>query len=396
MLNEPAHTLIETVSKIYSSYKYETNKTGENFNVFKILKLETNEVRTHSRFLAELLNVKGTHGQGPFFLETFLELLKANFKLFENFEFDFNNSDIQVEKPIDNGRIDLILTDKKNQIIIENKIYAGDQDRQLVKYNSRFPKAPILYLTLRGDLPSDASKGELKEGENFICISYETDIQKWLKKCLEYPDNEISPIVKQTIVQYSNLIDSLTIKNSIKKMKDKIKAEILTDSSKFESAKLVKECYNEILEERVEKFWELLGEGYEKIGKGLCRIIDIEYDDYVIKWFIKEETGVFYYALRASKKNNEGVVYNNDLKVFSKLIKIISDINIDMKNDSWNLGWVYSKEIGRASIYEFLQNKSSLITNEVELKRLVDDVKRETNYYIDNFTKAFNELNQIN
>lgn len=39
-------------------------KNGDFFNIFSILKMETDEVKTHSAFLAELLNPKGSHGQG--------------------------------------------------------------------------------------------------------------------------------------------------------------------------------------------------------------------------------------------------------------------------------------------------------------------------------------------
>lgn len=49
-------------------YKEIFEKTGENFNIFKILRIETEEVFTHSRFLCELLNPKGSHGKGSLFL----------------------------------------------------------------------------------------------------------------------------------------------------------------------------------------------------------------------------------------------------------------------------------------------------------------------------------------
>ena len=49
--------------------------SGENFNVFRVLGLESREVRMHSAFLGELLNPAGSHGLGATFLELFVELM---------------------------------------------------------------------------------------------------------------------------------------------------------------------------------------------------------------------------------------------------------------------------------------------------------------------------------
>lgn len=55
--------------------------TGERFNIFNILDVESYEVRLHSRLLAEILNPQGTHGQKDIFLKLFVELLDIkNFK----------------------------------------------------------------------------------------------------------------------------------------------------------------------------------------------------------------------------------------------------------------------------------------------------------------------------
>lgn len=48
-------------------------KTGESFNIFSILNMERLEVRTHSAFIYELLNTKGSHFQGDLFLRVFIE-----------------------------------------------------------------------------------------------------------------------------------------------------------------------------------------------------------------------------------------------------------------------------------------------------------------------------------
>ena len=41
--------------------KKEKSKRGEDFNIFKIMHVENDEVRTHSAMLAALMDPKGTH-----------------------------------------------------------------------------------------------------------------------------------------------------------------------------------------------------------------------------------------------------------------------------------------------------------------------------------------------
>ena len=57
-------------------------KRGENFNVFQVLKLQTNETRLHSSFIAELLNPNGSHGLGDTFLKAFISMMRINFDEF--------------------------------------------------------------------------------------------------------------------------------------------------------------------------------------------------------------------------------------------------------------------------------------------------------------------------
>ncbi len=105
--------------------------TGEKFNIFRVLNLSTSETRTHSAFLAELFNPKGSHGQGSVFLKLFVEQLGIK-------DFDFKSANVEIEKFAgyidadyrEGGRIDIVITDNNGQgIIIENKIYAGDQKK---------------------------------------------------------------------------------------------------------------------------------------------------------------------------------------------------------------------------------------------------------------------------
>lgn len=214
--------LLYQVNAINKKYENIAEITGENFNIFNILGLTTNEVRTHSAFIAELLNPKGSHGKKDVFLKLFIALQQEKVKSHNEFykkliDFKTENSLVFVEWYIgfknenesEGGRIDILIKDKNNNaIIIENKIYAGDQPKQLVRYDNAFKDAPIFYLTLNKSKPSDDSIGELEEGKNFFCISYKNDILEWLVECRKEAVSH--SLLRETITQYINLIKLLT------------------------------------------------------------------------------------------------------------------------------------------------------------------------------------------
>jgi hypothetical protein len=66
--------LLERINSIYKRYDEIAKATGENFNIFQTLELETDE-GSHSKIIAELLNPKGSHGRGSEFLELFMEIV---------------------------------------------------------------------------------------------------------------------------------------------------------------------------------------------------------------------------------------------------------------------------------------------------------------------------------
>lgn len=185
----------------------ESRLRGEQFNIFHACGVNHYET-THSAILAEFLNPKGSHGQGDIYLKEFLATLGENEMLSA---FDTSTASVTTEYAVPNGRLDLLITNIKNQaIIIENKIYAEDQWEQLKRYKEfaekkyRSGNYVILYLTLWGD---EASK---QSGENvaYICISYKGTILKWLEHCIQLSAQK--PLIRETMIQYVNLIKELT------------------------------------------------------------------------------------------------------------------------------------------------------------------------------------------
>ena len=118
---DEAKLLLEKIKLINWKYEKELHDIQFEFNIFSILDLESDEVNLHSRFLFELLNPRGSHSQGNYFLDKFLRLKQIDIS---NFEL----KNIYVKREYRNS--DILITNQGHAIIVENKIYAEDQPHQ--------------------------------------------------------------------------------------------------------------------------------------------------------------------------------------------------------------------------------------------------------------------------
>ena len=202
------------------AYHDERVKNGDYFNVFNVLGLSSNETRTHSAFIAELLNPHGSHGMGDLFLRKFLSYAQI-----EDLKLDTKNAYVEVERSIGEidedyehgGRIDLIVESAVGKgIIIENKIYAVDQPKQLVRYHnyaeSTYSDYRLLYLSLDKEEASPEStvgnNVQLVSGEDYLSITYRNEILQWLNDCLnELPKDKVVYVI---VNQYIELLKQLT------------------------------------------------------------------------------------------------------------------------------------------------------------------------------------------
>ena len=196
-------TLLEKIGII--NLRYEKLKAEHDFNIFSILRNGTDEVHVHSNFIQELLNPLGSHRKEKGFLEKFLEAAGIE---------GFDTAEAQVYK--EQSKIDILIHNRDQAVIIENKIWARDQDKQLERYYERIRKEGfsdiwIIYLTLYGDEPSKNSIGDLPKEilENrLLTLSYSSQISTWIDKCIAICARQ--PILRETLVQYKNLIEGLT------------------------------------------------------------------------------------------------------------------------------------------------------------------------------------------
>ena len=255
--------VLRKIRKLHKS----AERTGGNFNVFSILDRERKEVTTHSAIIAELLNPHGSHGQKTSFMKLFLgqlleklqkeqkaqkELrqLRENLEQIQEDELDKFRVEIETTKegkvP---GRIDILIESDGIKsgdvcIVIENKIDAEDQERQLGRYYEYAldtKKIPgIIYLTPEeggkptekslygsepykmsccGMLPRDIgvcpqthrpSSCRMLPKDTVVCLSYEKFIDEWLDACIEKVAH--IPQIKETLHQYQMTVRKLTEK----------------------------------------------------------------------------------------------------------------------------------------------------------------------------------------
>ncbi|ALM21991.1 hypothetical protein AAT17_12485 [Nonlabens sp. MIC269] len=301
---------------------------GEDFNIFKICKIEHYEENTHSAFIAELLNPKGSHHKGNVFLKLFLNrVLKDNLVLktrsddYMEFSETFLSHGVVVKKEQSvgkinlkkgtGGRIDILLKSKNQYITIENKIYATDQNGQLVRYyNYQRDNNLVIYLTLDGIHAAENSI-QITNGKNEVIqslnesdyqrISYSKDIRLWIEDCLQHAYNE--PILRESLKQYLLLIKKLTFQMD-ESLKNQM-TQLLKDN--FKIASTIHHNYynvkNEIKREIKNDVFKSLKEQVEKFGLDIYHGNDVNYkfsqiwlhtkgvDDHVLRFSIESFKG---------------------------------------------------------------------------------------------------------
>ena len=195
-----AHTLLSEAFRVYESRDHGRH---EPFNVFTVLRTETDEVNLHSRFLAALLDWTDPLTGEKKNLKDFLDTVAA--------VTGFGMQGATVDRERHN--IDILIANARRQaVLIENKIKAEDRPRQLVRYhgtlmNRGFDEGNIhvLYLTRFGDEPSEDSSGALRYGK----IAYrDRNFQDWLRNCRNRACAD--PALRESIRQYLQLVQRMT------------------------------------------------------------------------------------------------------------------------------------------------------------------------------------------
>jgi len=115
--------------KKFKNLKIENRKKKDlglhDYSLINSLLKKNREVELHSNFIYSMINPNSKHYKGNIFLKYFIESMGIT----EN-EFDITNALVYKEK----AKIDLMITNGKKVIIIENKLDAPDQKHQISRY----------------------------------------------------------------------------------------------------------------------------------------------------------------------------------------------------------------------------------------------------------------------
>ena len=246
------------------------------FNVFDFL--ERSELGL-SRIVAELLDVKGRHGQGALFLKILLDKLTDQ-ESYSVTQSDIEGSSTKVEFPIKDGRrIDVIVSLRNSCLAVENKPYAGDQPRQIHDYlvwlKDRYRKFWLIYLSPHAKPPSDDSVtlDELKQyGTNDFKIMSYAGNQPWED---EYDDFRLGYSLVDWFAdcQRSCNVDRLRwfLREAELFCRRRFGGEIVTDNERdalmefvfdqkdrMETASVIQQCWPDIKERVVRAFYDSL------------------------------------------------------------------------------------------------------------------------------------------
>lgn len=185
------------------------------FNVFNYINPNENKL---SDIFADFLNPKGNHGQNDMFLKEFVNIL--------GIDLDYDLSCCKVGREnstsyIQNNkrRIDIVLNFKNEfEIGIENKPWDTDQENQLQDYHEHLSKKYddnfcMVYISGDGSQPisiDDDLKDKLNEEKKLIVLTYEVEINNWLKSCYkECKSEKIRIFIKDFIEFIENNFENL-------------------------------------------------------------------------------------------------------------------------------------------------------------------------------------------
>lgn len=394
--------ILDKIDIINFKYKKVIKNDPNNFNIFSLLRKESDEVYLHSKFIFELLNPDGTHRQGEKFLKLFLKTINIK---------EFSLSNITIKKEYKN--IDIYLTNNVQSIIIENKIHARDQNKQLERYVEIIKKEgveniKVIYLTLYGHDPSLESLGEIDK-KNLFLASYNTDIDKWLELCVK--ECSLLPRIRETIEQYRQLIEKLTGKSQSQGYIMEI-SNMLMNKKNIRIASDLNEAFTKAKISIQVDFWASLEK--ELKNKGLKIFDEYTCSEENVKNFYLKSRNNKYYGIVIKVENlggNGNVFYNFEIEdsvyhgfnimsndadwgtnkesKFNYLSDIVNKIDSNFERNEYWLGWKYIKP--NLNFKNFNEDAIYSLSEKKERKKLVSFLANEAYENINIFKSEYSK-----
>ena len=214
------NSFLRSFGQVHSIAERLVETIAPKFNLFDIIQISSYEAWVHTPLLGNLFSPIGSHRQGRlFFDELMLHLfgeryLPANvtaIEVYEEHHTSYGNIDILI-KYLDNGAL--------KAIVIENKVGAPDQPKQLERYYNYLTRTMLLtdssfliaYLKPQKGKPSipysisQELYSELIHKRLLLEIDYNVDMTLIFEKTLPKVK---APVVRETVAQYIHTIKSL-------------------------------------------------------------------------------------------------------------------------------------------------------------------------------------------
>lgn len=231
-----------------------------NFQPFELFRIDE---PTISKILAFLLDPKANHKQGTLFLNAFCEFVKTQPPLGNSGENNpIKDSDSFSERASvyteladkENGRLDIVISDNRIGICIENKPWAADQEKQLFRYGKHLTEGGYdnwLLVYLCEHSPSEYSTdNDTDTLAHTVQITFSelcrilTDAAKLVKAAkIRYFIEMFVDYLREYIVGEGQMIDNDTIE---------------TIKLNFDAAREISNAYEELLKTSWQHFCNVL------------------------------------------------------------------------------------------------------------------------------------------
>ncbi|CRF32369.1 hypothetical protein BRSU_0747 [Brachyspira suanatina] len=381
--------IFSKIKIIIEEVKNEMKKFPHQFCIFDVVNLQRHE-NYNSNLLAEFLKINIENEATKLsFVKDFLIYLNDKFKWgyygFKSIEEleEINHSYIKIKREEYAGsrRIDLFISYKKDfAIIIENKIYAGEQDNQLDDYyqnkkKDNYKKLYMIFLTPSGYEPYTLSEKSKKElGNNFQTLKH-SDIALWLEKILDkykslFDENDDESGNDNKYIKDYRLLKSAMIQTIHN-------ANMISNNTK--ELDMTKEKIRTLLEDNIFKDIQTVEEAeeYKKIFNSVIDIINekeidislepiLFFTDKVIKYLNENSDDKSYYYKKIDEitKNIKDNPYSKDFchNIKYNLNNYNADILLEYHYESGTFQFsIYSDSDKNEKSYKKLKNKESSI-----------------------------------
>jgi hypothetical protein len=247
-------------------------RLSPDFNVFEFI--NPDEISL-SKILAELLNPKGNHAQGNFFLNVFISCLNLDGYQTRNRTIQVRTEESTKYISTTSRRMDILIDFGKEAIAIENKPWAGDQDGQVRDYINQLEishpkKHCLVYLSGDGEDPSEESINcQLKDkmvAEKKLYIFPYSILISWLSECISISKSErirsfledFSNYIRKQFLGVTDMNEFDQIFESVIESKDSFKVAFKIANSMYEvKINLLEKLHFQIDEYVKEKNWIL-------------------------------------------------------------------------------------------------------------------------------------------